>query len=176
MHQVTGAPTPPLRPKEHASRPRALRARSGPRRDIGVDLAFLRLPAKRSRGRLPSRANQTGTFGMNGTRQRSGPSHRFQCALLRLRIAVVPAVRPSQLGRSGGGGRLLRLFSRGLNAVIDAWLGSIRAGRLRIRQAERFGDFPERTRCGGHRVPYEQVLQVMRVALRTPPQHDRTPT
>jgi hypothetical protein len=66
MHQVTVAPTPPLRPKAHASRPCALRARSGPRRDIGVDLAFLGLPAKQGRGQLSSRANQTGTFEATG--------------------------------------------------------------------------------------------------------------
>src|SRR5665811_1796986 len=62
---------------------------------------FVHRPAKHISGRLSSAANQTGTFlpsmvsysenDVNGARQRySGPSHRFQWALLTLRIFVVP--------------------------------------------------------------------------------------
>src|SRR4051794_19997234 len=72
-------------------------------------------PAKQSRGRLSSEANQTGTFlpstvsyslnDVNGTRHRSsGPSQRFQWALLTLRMFVVPrsgSSRSSSLKSTG---------------------------------------------------------------------------
>src|SRR5258708_32534614 len=64
-------------------------------------------PAKLSRGRDWSAANQTGVFfpsivsysenDVNGTRHRlSGPSQRFQWALLTFRMFVVPLSGPSR--------------------------------------------------------------------------------
>ena len=91
----------------------AVRLSRQERVDVASDSAFLDFPdaspvspkpAKASRGRFLSRANQTGTFlpsmvsyslnEVKGTRQRcSGPSQRFQCALEMLRMLRVPESR-----------------------------------------------------------------------------------
>lgn len=68
---------------------------------LRTEVQFVQMPPNPSSGRLSSGANHTGSFLpsmvsyslklVNGTRQRlSGPSHRFQCLLLVLRMLVVP--------------------------------------------------------------------------------------